>query len=512
MLSSATSLRMSYRIAGSHTYGYPGRCFGVFTIAGIVLVIWQRKISSKQAPGAGLTQQQRDRQAMLNLVYNTWVKGLLQNSLYNEVLIHLKLETQPDAVEHPWNTIVQMPYEEPKEIPPGKTILEVFEEANESLLILGEPGSGKTTMLLELARQEIERAKTDSIKPIPVYFNLSSWTTKQTIDDWLVDELRNKYYISQKTSRYWVYNNDLMLLLDGLDELKSEFRTKFSQELNTYLDQHNVPLAICCRAQEYRELAIYPKLRGAILIQPLSAEQAAWYFRNAGQEKKTAYQILKDDTELQDFIQTPLALNILLFAFRDSSAENLKGLKSAKDRRKYLFDAYITQMFKRRGKNDRYTTEQTRNWLSYLSFMMSEKGRSIFYIESLDIGWLRYWNYVNQFRMDEPLFKGLIIGPILGLISWLIFDFDFIALFFGIIIPMNYVITFNPNIPCNPTERIKWSWGEFRNGLIKGLGTGLVWGLSGGVFLGIFYGLKLGLKSGLNYGLVPFWLAGFFMK
>jgi len=61
-------------------------------------------------------------------------------------------------------------------LPPDTKIVDVFDEMGQNLLVLGEPGSGKTTMLLELARDTIARAEKDSDEPIPVVFNLSSWT------------------------------------------------------------------------------------------------------------------------------------------------------------------------------------------------------------------------------------------------------------------------------------------------------------------------------------------------
>ncbi len=48
-------------------------------------------------------------------------------------------------------------------------------EKGRTLLILGEPGSGKTITLLRLAQQLIERTEENISKPIPVVFNLSSW-------------------------------------------------------------------------------------------------------------------------------------------------------------------------------------------------------------------------------------------------------------------------------------------------------------------------------------------------
>ena len=54
------------------------------------------------------------------------------------------------------------------------SMLNIFQEIGlgRSLLILGAPGSGKTTMLLELTRQLLERARKNDDQPIPIVFNL----------------------------------------------------------------------------------------------------------------------------------------------------------------------------------------------------------------------------------------------------------------------------------------------------------------------------------------------------
>jgi predicted NACHT family NTPase len=51
-------------------------------------------------------------------------------------------------------------------------MLEIFDSIGmgRSLLILGVPGSGKTTMLLELARQLIARAREDVTYLIPPHY------------------------------------------------------------------------------------------------------------------------------------------------------------------------------------------------------------------------------------------------------------------------------------------------------------------------------------------------------
>ncbi|NJO50709.1 MAG: NACHT domain-containing protein [Leptolyngbyaceae cyanobacterium RM2_2_4] len=103
-----------------------------------------------------------------------------------------------------------------------------------TLLILGEPGAGKTTTLLELTRDLVKRAEQGVDHRIPIVFNLSSWTTKQSIAEWLVDELSSKYQVPKQIGRQWVSNQELLLLLDGLDEVKLERRNECVVALNNF--------------------------------------------------------------------------------------------------------------------------------------------------------------------------------------------------------------------------------------------------------------------------------------
>lgn len=97
-------------------------------------------------------QQYRNRQALLNKVRNYWVKGVLETSLHNRVLIELSLEERPQAIAHPWNLTLETVDEPQKLLPHGTKLIDLFDSIGEgrTLLILGNPGSGKTTTLLEL--------------------------------------------------------------------------------------------------------------------------------------------------------------------------------------------------------------------------------------------------------------------------------------------------------------------------------------------------------------------------
>ena len=178
-------------------------------------------------------REKRNRQSMLELVSNSWVKGVLEQSLHDEVLIELGLEERRDAVLNRQGMKLQRPGHPNRQLPPGTKVIDVFDEMGQTLLILGEPGSGKTTLLLELARDTIARAEEDPKRPIPVVFNLASWTdAKQPIADWLVDELKTKYYTPKKIASDWIENDDLLLLLDGLDEVLPERREACARVIN----------------------------------------------------------------------------------------------------------------------------------------------------------------------------------------------------------------------------------------------------------------------------------------
>jgi hypothetical protein len=92
-----------------------------------------------------------NRQRLLAKVPAFWITDVLEQSLHGAALIALGLREQPDAVANPWHLVIESPGEPTHALPPGTSIAQVYDEAVGELLILGEPSSGKTTLLLELA-------------------------------------------------------------------------------------------------------------------------------------------------------------------------------------------------------------------------------------------------------------------------------------------------------------------------------------------------------------------------
>ena len=294
------------------------------------------------------TLEHRNRRILLGHVENAWIKGVLDASLHGAALLDLGIKQDPEAVtKYPWAIKKESTNET---LPAGTSMLEIFDSIGmgRSLLILGAPGSGKTTMLLELARQLIARAREDVTEPIPMVFNLASWTEKLTLADWLAQELNNLYSVPRKTAPDWVKGNKLLLLLDGLDEVRQESRAKCVEAINAFRKEHGLTsLAVCSRSQDYADLNTKLSFEGAIEVQPLTQKQITEFFNRFGNEMAGIKQVLEKDSALREMAETPLFLSIMIMAYRDKRDVDILVSQDEKAQRKHLFDTYIERMFER---------------------------------------------------------------------------------------------------------------------------------------------------------------------
>jgi hypothetical protein len=195
----------------------------VVVVAGLAVAfgLWQERL--KSTPETLTVAARENRQIMLDRVQNKWITGFLKNPLYNsydENLLQLPLR---ERIGSRFDLELSNPLEPTHPVPPGTTITQVFDQARGELLILGEPGAGKTTLLLELARDLLKRAEDNEAAPIPVVLMLASWADRKLpLEQWIVEELRMKYDIPSQIGKEWVKANQLLLLLDGLDEVASD--------------------------------------------------------------------------------------------------------------------------------------------------------------------------------------------------------------------------------------------------------------------------------------------------
>jgi hypothetical protein len=456
------------------------------------------------------TLEHRNRRILLGHVENAWIKGVLDASLHSLALLDLGIKEEPNAVKtYPWAIKKESTDET---LPAGTSMLEIFDSIGmgRSLLILGAPGSGKTTMLLELARQLIARAREDITYPIPMVFNLASWTEKLSLADWLAQELNNLYSVPRKTAPDWVKGNKLLLLLDGLDEVRQESRAKCVEAINAFRKEHGLTsLAVCSRSQDYADLNAKLSFEGAIEVQPLTQKQITEFFNRFGKEMVGIKQVLKKDSALREMAETPLFLSIMIMAYQDKQDVDILVSQDEKAQRKHLFDTYIERMFERLGRSkiERSKKQDVLRWLPWLAEKMIVNNQVPYLITNLQAEWAGqkkeefYRIFVGLvilsiFVLFNGLIFGIIIGPTIGLMNGLRVGFGFGLLGGGILIQREDI---------KMVDALTWDWKKVRSNLIFNVIMILVSDLIVDVFLGLRYGL-IGLFNKLSGMLLLFWL------
>jgi eukaryotic-like serine/threonine-protein kinase len=364
----------------------------------------------------------RNRERMIQKVRDFWVRGVLEKSLYREALIALGMQTRPEAVADPWGMLVRTAAHAPRELPPGTGIVEVYDELGGELLILGAPGAGKTTVLLELARELLDRAAREPAHPIPVVFNLSSWAARRLpLAQWLVDELNVRYDVPRIVGQAWIETDQILPLLDGLDEVKPDQREACVVAINTFRQEHGlVSLVVCSRVGDYDALSGRLRLSGAVLIQPLTAQQLDDYLAEIGEPAAGLRQLLQHDPALREFAEAPLVLSTMLLAYQGQTVDTIAAGGTIEQRRTQLFETYVDRMLARRGIAGSYSPERTRAWLAWLARRMAENSQTVFLVEWLQPDWLPDRSARIRYTLLDRLGSGLGIGLLVALITWLL--------------------------------------------------------------------------------------------
>jgi hypothetical protein len=446
-------------------------------------------------------QRPRNEQILLDKVRTFWIEGVLEKSLHGAALIELGKDVRPDAVDYPWEMIIRSPNSNPKPLSPEKQISDVFDDLGSALLILGEPGSGKTTMLLDLARVKMLKADYDLSQPIPVVFNLSSWLGEISITKWLVDELTEKYLIPRKVGNVWIENDRLLLLLDGLDEVKKEHQGKCIEAINQFRQEHGLgQIAICSRSVDYKiniQSAHKLKLESAIIIRPLTLQQIDKYLELGGSELESFRSILKTDSILEQTVQSPLMLSIVSLASRGISSDKLQSINTVEAHRNVLFATYVHQMLERRRNDQQFSPKQTTKWLYWLAQNMTRQSLTVFLIERIQPNWLSSHRQRFLYTIVVMLIVGLPIGSLIGIGAGFpvqLFDEDIgriLSLGAGLATILAIWLAVN---------RVFGLIGGIIVGFVIGIAFGLTFHLAFGQLAGTSIGLAVGGVAGLAFG------------
>ncbi|MFM2433055.1 MAG: hypothetical protein RLZZ511_4269 [Cyanobacteriota bacterium] len=411
--------------------------------------------------------------------------------------------------------------------PARARMIDVFRHPDVSgrLLILGSPGAGKTTTLLELARELMTEAKADESKPWPHLFEMAGWVEGRSLGDYLAAEMKrlSKEKLNEAVCQRLLESGRVLPLLDGLDELRDLNRIQAGMAaINEFLGDAygHRDAVVCCRIRDYGlAQGQLTALNGAVQLQPLTDGAIRAHLQALGKGQLWAViqqnpALLEADVQDGDLVMPPLLrtpLFLSIFATVNPT-EAINGLAE-------LWDGYIVQRlgipaellsgkgYKRYQSGEVPSQKQTRYHLVFLAKQLVRSNPE-FLIEAMQPSWLttrQKWKMRLVFSLVEVLIFSLIVSlmcsQIGGTISSLIFGL-ILSLIGGVMVGMMGVV-----VQLEPTEKILISTShlaqqKFFEKLILSLSPALIFGLISGLILGLVLDVISGLIWGLTFGLI----------
>lgn len=251
------------------------------------------------------------------------------------------------------------------------------------LVVLGEPGSGKTVLAIRFVLERLEhRAAGD---PVPVVFPLSGWQPdREGLRDWMTSHLRATYP-GAPWSKELLTAGLVLPVLDGLDELPAESWGLALRRLNAELDPED-PLLLTCRTAAYTkavETGDVLTTAAVVELRPLTFEAASTYLartarpvRGAAGQRVTlwdpvfthlrAHPTTPVSQAIREALATPLLVAMARAVYGDTGRDPAELLQ---DRfadpavlERHLLEAYVPAAFA-----DSPYAQRASRWLSYLA-------------------------------------------------------------------------------------------------------------------------------------------------
>jgi hypothetical protein len=323
----------------------------------------------------------RARLALMDNVYSWRVEQGFDAALTRAgARFRIQLSPRPDLVQAEFRTDTTPRVE-------AVSVSEAFDRSQGRLLIVGEPGSGKTMLALELLRDLLRRARGDTSSGIPELFSLATWPgASKPLEEWLKDELHTRGF-----GPGWIDRRMIIPILDGLDEVKSDFRADCLSAINEFRSNYDgVPIVVTSRLGDYETVPEKSRLAfgGAYSTRPLSDEEVANYFSFRAkldpQWVEAADAIAQHgEADLKRRLRSPLVLSMVAAASADDAPQAV--LESFQQLSSERFWAYFVEAMRRqtldprhrepdnpdatpvRGKSPIYGASEVRRWLGWLA-------------------------------------------------------------------------------------------------------------------------------------------------
>jgi len=329
-----------------------------------------------------------------------WLESLLRPALQEAAALNIQVSVQTDMV-------IQHRELGEVDIPRGSiNIRGIFDELK-SFVIVGKAGAGKTITLLQLVTKLLLKPPANLPNSIPFPLNLSSWGNDDIpFDEWMLKEAQATYRIRRTAFTRWLKGLRLIILLDGLDEIRADELDRRTmadriQKLNTYRREHSeIPMVICTRPDEYKTATDNQAQNRldfdyAIQVEPLDEDQILAYL--SGDDLKGLRELYKPENEkdkpdeaIRRFAKIPFLLVTMAYTYRGVTKRQLMDNIAPNDdlaRQDDLFRKYLIKQLQVYP-SAKYDPENIRPALTWLATKTTASG-AVFSLRNVTIDWFK---------------------------------------------------------------------------------------------------------------------------
>jgi len=409
------------------------------------------------------------------------------------------------------------------------------------LVVLGDPGAGKTVLAVELQIRLLEERQRDTARPVPVLVSAAAYDTRQAWPQWLAGHLALRFGITRERAARLIADGRILPVVDGLDEMDAAGaapagtgaeRSSRARDLVAALNNSLqglllAPVVVTSRSAEYNALDRGLDRATHVDMVPLDGVEAADYLREQFRDEDEARRwapVLTNmrnnpEGKLAARLATPWRLTLALAAFRaggepepllreapDLSAQAPGNAVPEIDRQ--LLRQYIDNAVSLHDKTGRYQKADVRRWLAALAADLSQQ--AVHGKPATDIELATWWEpagpRATRLLHTAPALAAALVSLIFGAVTH---HLAFVVL--AVFPPLLAAVAIRPPEPKRLRVRQLTTWQGVRRavlGLALGLLLGVVVALIAKYSSGLAYNAVLTFSGGLVYGLVYGLVAG----
>jgi hypothetical protein len=396
------------------------------------------------------------------------------------------------------------------------------------LVVLGEPGAGKTMLMVRLVLDLLARRVGGGA--VPILASVGSWNpAEQDLRGWLAAQLMINHpaladppsaSTGETTQAAALLAAGLIIpILDGLDEIPEGIRGPAISRINDAL-RPGEQLVVSCRKQQWRDVVrpeggveVTLRAAAAVELRPLDADAVRNYLGAdaAGPVAKArwdpVFKKLGTKAPVGQVLRTPLMVGLaraiynprpgeVAGALRDPAELCAPGLTNRASVEYLLFDEFIPAAY-RHDPDSRWNVRHAQKWLAFLAWQLEYR------TAGPDLAWWQLRLAVPRLARGLTVVTGVVVGGVTAVAGGFGYSGNGRFVWAGVVAVVGAIVGVRAAkrpLPM-PAGGIRWKRPSLRVMLV-GVGFGAVYmviglALRAGLVLAFEIGISIGALAGL---------------